>query len=73
MDKVCTIREAVGSIRDGDMVALGGNTLNRSPMEAVLELIRLRKRRLRKRSLPGYARTWARPPWPRHPRSSSPA
>ena len=47
MDKVCTIREAVGSIRDGDMVALGGNTLNRAPMEAVLEMVRQRKQHLR--------------------------
>ena len=47
MDKLCSIREAIGSVQDGAMIALGGNTLNRAPMEAVLELVRQGKRRLR--------------------------
>ena len=47
MNKLCTLREAVASFRDGDMVALGGNTLNRAPMEAVLEIIRQEKKHLR--------------------------
>ena len=47
MDKLCSMRAAADSVPDGALIALGGNTLNRSPMEAVLELIRLRKRRLR--------------------------
>lgn len=47
MDKLCSIREAVASVPDGAMVALGGNTLNRAPMEAVLEMVRQRKTRLR--------------------------
>ena len=46
MDKLCLIREAVSSVQDGMMIALGGNTLNRAPMEAVLELIRQQKQNL---------------------------
>ena len=47
MDKLCSMREAAASVQDGALIALGGNTLNRAPMEAVLELIRLRKQHLR--------------------------
>ena len=47
MDKLCSIREAAASVPDGAMIAMGGNTLNRAPMEAVLELIRQRKQHLR--------------------------
>ena len=47
MDKLCSMREAVVSVPDGATIALGGNTLNRAPMEAVLELIRQRKQHLR--------------------------
>ncbi len=47
MEKLCSIREAISSVQDGAMVALGGNTLNRAPMEAVLELVRQGKKRLR--------------------------
>ena len=47
MDKLCSMREAVGSLSDGEMIALGGNTLNRAPMEAVLEMIRRGLRRLK--------------------------
>jgi len=47
MNKLCTISRAMESIGDGAMVALGGNTLNRAPMEAVRELIRQGKKGLR--------------------------
>ena len=47
MNKLCSIQEAIASISDGAMIALGGNTLNRAPMEAVLEIVRQRKRHLR--------------------------
>ena len=47
MDKLCSIREAIGSVPDGAMIALGGNTLNRAPMEAVLEIVRQGKKHLR--------------------------
>jgi glutaconate CoA-transferase subunit A len=47
MDKLCSMREAAGSVQNGTMIALGGNTLNRAPMEAVLELIRRRRQHLR--------------------------
>ena len=47
MNKLCSIREAIRTLQDGEMVALGGNTLNRAPMEAVLEIIRQGKRELR--------------------------
>ena len=42
MNKLCSIQEAIASISDGAMIALGGNTLNRAPMEAVLEIVPLR-------------------------------
>ena len=47
MDKLCSIREAMASVPDGASVALGGNTLNRAPMEAVAELIRQHRQHLR--------------------------
>ena len=47
MNKLCSIREAVASVPDGAMIALGGNTLNRAPMEAVLEIVRQEKKHLR--------------------------
>ena len=47
MDKLCSMREAAASVPDGAMIAMGGNTLNRAPMEAALELIRQRKKHLR--------------------------
>jgi glutaconate CoA-transferase subunit A len=39
-DKQATLREAIASIADGSMVALGGNTIHRAPCAAVHELIR---------------------------------
>ena len=47
MKKLCSIQEAIASVPDGAMVALGGNTLNRAPMEAVLEIVRQGKKHLR--------------------------
>lgn len=44
--KVMTLREAVGLIRDGDAVAIGGHTFRRHPMALVYEMIRQRKRDL---------------------------
>ncbi len=42
-----SLRDAVQSIPDGALLALGGNTLNRAPMAAVAELVRQKKRGLR--------------------------
>lgn len=39
-DKRTTLREAVGAIRPGSRVALGGNTLHRGPCAAVHEIVR---------------------------------
>ena len=47
MEKICGLAEAIGSIPDGAMVGLGGNTLNRAPMAAVREIIAQGKRGLR--------------------------
>ena len=41
------LREAVGLVKDGDTVALGGHTLRRHPMAAIHELIRQGRRGLR--------------------------
>lgn len=45
-DKVTTLAGAMASIRDGDHVAIGGNTFSRTPFAAVWELIRQRPKRL---------------------------
>lgn len=45
-NKVTSLREAVAAIADGSVVALGGNTIHRSPCAAVHELIRQGKRGL---------------------------
>lgn len=45
-NKLISLREAVAAINDGSMVALGGNTIHRSPCAAVHELIRQGKRGL---------------------------
>ena len=47
MKKLCTIEEAIALIKDGDCVGLGGNTLNRAPMEAVFEIVRQGRKNLR--------------------------
>ncbi len=44
--KVATLSEAIGLIKDGDSVALGGHTLRRHPMAAAAEIVRQRKRDL---------------------------
>src|SRR5947199_9404751 len=41
-----TLAEAIASVEDGSIVALGGNTIHRAPCAAVHELIRQHKRRL---------------------------
>lgn len=45
-NKLTTLAEALAPLRDGATVALGGNTLHRSPSAAVHELIRQGKRGL---------------------------
>jgi glutaconate CoA-transferase, subunit A len=45
-NKVVSLAEAIGPIADGTVVALGGNTLHRSPSAAVHELVRQGKRGL---------------------------
>lgn len=45
-NKVVSLAEAIGPIADGMIVALGGNTLHRSPSAAVHELVRQGKRSL---------------------------
>ena len=44
--KLTSLGEAISAIPDGSQVALGGNTVHRSPSAAVHELIRQRKRDL---------------------------
>jgi glutaconate CoA-transferase, subunit A len=46
-DKRCTLEEAVGLVRDGDTVALGGALSYREPMALVRELVRQGRRELR--------------------------
>ncbi len=47
MKKICGLAEAIGTISDGAMIGLGGNTLNRAPMAAVRELAAQGRRGLR--------------------------
>lgn len=47
MGKLTTLQAAVQSIADGALLGLGGNTLNRAPMAAVMEIARQKKRDLR--------------------------
>ncbi|HZO97286.1 MAG TPA: CoA-transferase [Gaiellaceae bacterium] len=44
--KIVSLREAISTIADGETVALGGHTLRRHPMAAVVEIVRQRKRDL---------------------------
>ena len=46
MTKQTSIVEAVQSIQDGSLLALGGNALHRSPIAFVYELIRQKKKDL---------------------------
>ena len=46
-DKRCTLDEAIGLVRDGDTVALGGALSYREPMALVRELVRQGRRGLR--------------------------
>jgi glutaconate CoA-transferase, subunit A len=52
MSRVASLREAVGTIRDGELLTLGGFQLNRAPMALVFELIRQGRRDLRIVSVP---------------------
>jgi len=45
-EKVMSLKEAIGLIRDGDVVAAGGCHYSRTPMAAVWEIIRQRKKGL---------------------------
>lgn len=47
MSKLLPLEQAVGLIKDNDMVALGGNVLHRAPMAAVREITRQGRTRLR--------------------------
>ena len=47
MGKLMDLAQAVGGVPDGALLGLGGNTLNRAPMAAVMELARQGKRGLR--------------------------
>ena len=46
MSKLSSIQDAVQSIENGALLALGGNALHRSPIAFVLELIPREKRSL---------------------------
>ncbi len=46
MEKVTNIKEAVSLVQDGSTIALGGLSMNSSPMAFVRELIRQRKKEL---------------------------
>ena len=47
MSKLVELSLAMGGVAEGALVGLGGNTLNRAPMAAVMELARQKKRGLR--------------------------
>jgi glutaconate CoA-transferase subunit A len=47
MGKMTDLRTAVAAVPDGALLGLGGNTLNRAPMAAVMELARQKKHGLR--------------------------
>lgn len=47
LDKRCTLTEAAGLIEDGQMLALGGNSLTRTPAALVREIARQGRRGLR--------------------------
>ena len=52
MSRVTTLREAIGTVRDGELLTFGGFQLNRAPMALVFELIRQGRRDLRVVSVP---------------------
>lgn len=45
-DKVTSLSEAIATIRDGDHVAIGGNTFSRTPFASVWEVVRQKKKHL---------------------------
>src|SRR5215212_10252545 len=46
IDKLTALPDAIAAVRDGDRVALGGNTLHRGPCAAVHEIVRQGRRGL---------------------------
>jgi glutaconate CoA-transferase subunit A len=54
-DKRCSLAEAAGLVRDGEMVAVGGSLLQRTPAALVRELARQGRRDLElAKPSPGY-------------------
>lgn len=47
MNKLMSLEKAIALVPDGALLGLGGNTLNRAPMAAVMELARQKKQGLR--------------------------
>lgn len=47
VDKVMNIEEAVRQIKDGSMLAIGGNVLHRAPMALIREIARQKKKNLK--------------------------
>jgi glutaconate CoA-transferase, subunit A len=45
-DKVMSLTDAIATIRDGDHVAIGGNTFSRTPFASVWEIVRQRRKNL---------------------------
>jgi len=45
-DKTASLRDAIATIRDGDHVAIGGNTFSRTPFAAVWEIVRQHRKHL---------------------------
>lgn len=52
MSRICSLREAVATIRSGSTVTFGGFQSNRAPMALIRELIRQKKKRLHLLLLP---------------------
>lgn len=46
MNKLMSLTQAVGIIKDGDSVGIGGNVLHRAPMALVREIARQQKKNL---------------------------
>ncbi len=47
MDKLISLKDAVALIKDGDVLAIGGNVLHRAPMAACMEIAAQRKKNLK--------------------------
>jgi glutaconate CoA-transferase subunit A len=46
-EKLMSIKEAVGLIKDGDLVTMGGHCFHRVPMELVREVVRQGRKHLK--------------------------